>query len=119
LPLLLDALQAPFQKINLQRLLTDLALQLRHLVRVQPPLARAGKRRPGDSRNSCRHRCKRLGFTSNARATAATEAPDSSRSMASSLNSRLNFRRDNPMFASSIRWVLSLNSLSQKWGQVQ
>jgi len=31
----------------------------------------------------------------------------------------VNFRRDNPMFHSSIRWVLSLNWLSQKWGQVQ
>jgi hypothetical protein len=30
----------------------------------------------------------------------------------------VNFRRDNPMFRSSIRWVLSLNCLSQKWGQV-
>jgi hypothetical protein len=36
LPLLLDALQAPFQKINLQRLLTDLAFQLRHTVRLRP-----------------------------------------------------------------------------------
>jgi hypothetical protein len=45
LPPLLDALQAPFQKINLQRLLTDLPFRLRHPVRVQPSLAAAGKRR--------------------------------------------------------------------------
>jgi hypothetical protein len=32
LPLLFDALQAPFQKINFQRLLTDLPFELRDVV---------------------------------------------------------------------------------------
>jgi hypothetical protein len=106
LPLLLDALQAPFQKINLQRLLTDLAFQLLHPVRAQrrwPPPGNAA-----DSRNSYNHRGNRLGLTSNARDTVGTESPNSSRSMAASLNSRVNLRRDNPMFRSSFRWVLSL-----------
>jgi hypothetical protein len=31
----------------------------------------------------------------------------------------VNFLRDNPMTQFSIRWILSLNRLSQKWGQVQ
>jgi len=39
--------------------------------------------------------------------------------MAASLNSWENFRRDNTMARSSVRWVLSLNRLSQKWGRVQ
>jgi predicted GNAT family N-acyltransferase len=30
----------------------------------------------------------------------------------------VNFLRDNPMTQFSIRWILSLNRLSQKWGQV-
>jgi hypothetical protein len=46
LPLLLDALQAPFQKINLQRLLTDLAFQLRHTIRLRPAPPRSRKRLP-------------------------------------------------------------------------
>jgi hypothetical protein len=46
LPLLFDALQAPLQKTNLQRLLTDLALQLGHAVFFPAPLARARKRIP-------------------------------------------------------------------------
>jgi hypothetical protein len=46
---LLDVLQAPFQKINLQQLLADLALQLRHLVWFQTPPVNPGK---GSSRRA-------------------------------------------------------------------
>jgi hypothetical protein len=35
------------------------------------------------------------------------------------LNSLVNCLRDNPMTQFSIHWILSLNRLSQKWGQVQ
>jgi hypothetical protein len=56
-----------------------------------------GNEFPGASRNSCRQRCNKLGFTSNARATSATEEPDSSRCTAASFISRVNFLRDNPM----------------------
>ncbi|MFP5233386.1 MAG: hypothetical protein ACLGQX_12270, partial [Acidobacteriota bacterium] len=38
---------------------------------------------------------------------------------AASLNSLVNCLRDKPMTQFSIRWILSLIPLSQKWGQVQ
>ena len=44
LPLLFDALQAPLQKINLQRLLTDLTLRLGDPAFFPAPFAGAGKR---------------------------------------------------------------------------
>ena len=47
------------------------------------------------------------------------ETPCSSRRTAASLNSLLNCLRANPMTQFSIRWNLSLNHLSQNWGQVQ
>jgi len=43
LPLLLDALQAALQKINLQRLLPDLALQWRQAAVILAPLAQTRK----------------------------------------------------------------------------
>ncbi|HYI94236.1 MAG TPA: anti-sigma factor, partial [Bryobacteraceae bacterium] len=47
------------------------------------------------------------------------EIPCSSRRTAANLNSFVNFLRDNPMTQFSIRSILSLNHLFQKWGQVQ
>jgi hypothetical protein len=44
LPLLLDALQATLQKINLQGLLADLALQLRYTAFLPAPLTQTRKR---------------------------------------------------------------------------
>ncbi len=38
---------------------------------------------------------------------------------ASSLNSLVNILLDNPMTQFSFEWILSLNWLFQKWGQVQ
>jgi hypothetical protein len=94
-------LQASPQKIDLQRLATDLALQLRHLLVLGAALAVTGKRLgavvplfPLPART--------FAFTSQARATSASDAPSSSRRTASSLNSFLNFRRDNPMTQFSI-----------------
>jgi hypothetical protein len=43
----------------------------------------------------------------------------SSRCTAASLNSLVNILLDNPMTQFSFGWILSLNWLSQKWGQVQ
>jgi hypothetical protein len=43
-PLFFDALQAPLQKINLHRLLTDLALQLRYTAFRPAPLTLARER---------------------------------------------------------------------------
>ncbi len=66
-----------------------------------------------------------FGLTSNSRATLATDAPISSRCIAASVNSFVNSRQDKPMTPTSLRWhfhtircILSLNRLSQKWGQV-
>ena len=53
------------------------------------------------------------------RATSASDTPASNRRTAASLNSLVNCLRDNPMTQFSIHWILSLNRLSQKWGQVQ
>jgi hypothetical protein len=46
LPLFVDALQAPFQKINLQGLLPNFPLQFGHPAFFPPPLTRAWKRVP-------------------------------------------------------------------------
>jgi hypothetical protein len=62
---------------------------------------------------------KRWGLTSSPRATSANDTPASSRPTAASLNSLVNCLRDNPMTQFSIHWILSLNQLCQKWGQVQ
>lgn len=43
-PLFLDSLQAPFQKIDLQGLLADFALELRHLRLIPAPLSQARER---------------------------------------------------------------------------
>src|ERR1700736_5466266 len=74
---------------------------------------------PGPCRTPPRPRCSTFGFTSNARAASVIETPCSSRRTAASLNSFVNCLRDNPMTQFSIRWILSLNRLSQKSGQVQ
>src|SRR5271156_4885087 len=78
-----------------------------------------GNTLPGPWRISRRQRCNTLGFTSNARATSPTELPRSSRCTAASLNSFVNILFDNPMTHSPFQWILSLNWLCQKWGQVQ
>ena len=78
-----------------------------------------GNTLPGPWRNSRRQRCSTLGFTSNARATSPIETPRSSRCTAASLNSFVNILLDNPMTQFSFEWILSLNWLCQKWGQVQ
>jgi hypothetical protein len=44
LPLFVDPLQAPLQKINLQGLLSNLALQFSHTAFFPPPLTCAWKR---------------------------------------------------------------------------
>ena len=96
-PLLVDALQAPLQKINLQRLLADLALQLRD---GPPPSAVS----PGPETH-----CRALGETPAASDAARwgslqtpappppIERPRSSRWIAASLNSFVNCLRDKPM----------------------
>src|SRR5262245_7211547 len=77
-----------------------------------------GKALPGPWRNSRRQRCNTLGLTSNARAASPMDTPCSSLRTAASLNSFVNCLRDNPMTQFSIQWNLSLNRLSQFWGQV-
>jgi len=42
----------------------------------------------------------------------------SNRRTAASLNALVKLLRDNPMTQFSIQWILSLNWLSQEWGQV-
>src|SRR5579864_3449506 len=78
-----------------------------------------GNTLPGPWRNSRRQRCSTFAFTSNARATSPMDTPCSSRWTAASLNSLVNILLDNPMTQFSFEWILSLNWLSQKWGQVQ
>src|SRR5579864_7299587 len=78
-----------------------------------------GNTLPGPCRISRRQRCRTLGFTSSARATSPIELPRSSRCTAASLNSLVNILLDNPMTQFSFGWILSLNWLCQKWGQVQ
>jgi hypothetical protein len=90
-------LQASPQKIDLQRLPADLPFQLGDPAFLNPALSVPDKRLGAILRNSRRQRCSTFGFTSQARATSASEAPNSNRRMASSLNSFVNFRRDNPM----------------------
>jgi hypothetical protein len=89
-PLFLDALQAPFQKIDFQCLLADLALQFSDPAfrPARLPVAREGVAWPW--RNSRRQRCKTLGLTSNARAASVIETPCPSRRTAASLNSFVN-----------------------------
>src|ERR1039457_1270851 len=77
-----------------------------------------GNTLPGPVRNSRRQRCSTLALTSNARAASPMETPCSSRRTAASLNSFVNILLDNPMTQFSFEWILSLNSLCQKWGQV-
>jgi hypothetical protein len=64
-------------------------------------------------------RCSTFGFTSSARATSPSDTPCSNRWTAASLNSLLKILLDNPMTQFSFEWILSLNWLCQKWGQVQ
>src|SRR5271163_1971739 len=78
-----------------------------------------GNTLPGPCRISRRQRCNTFGFTSSARATSPIELPRSSRCTAASLNSLLNILLDNPMTQFSFEWILSLNWLCQKWGQLQ
>src|SRR5882724_8100534 len=78
-----------------------------------------GNTLPGPWRISRRQRCSTLGLTSNARATSPIELPRSSRCTAASLNSLVKILLDNPMTHSPFQWILSLNWLCQKWGQVQ
>src|SRR5580698_213586 len=78
-----------------------------------------GNTLPGPCRISRRQRCSTFGFTSSARATSPIELPRSSRCTAASLNSLVNILLDNPMTQFSFGWILSLNWLCQKWGQVQ
>src|SRR5277367_4318593 len=77
-----------------------------------------GNTLPDPWRISRRQRCSTFGFTSNARATSPIELPRSSRCTAASLNSLVNILFDNPMTHSPFQWILSLNWLCQKWGQV-
>src|SRR5665213_838803 len=77
-----------------------------------------GNTLPGPSRISRRQRCSTFGFTSSARATSPIVLPRSSRCTAASLNSFVNILLDNPMTQFSFGWILSLNRLCQKWGQV-
>src|ERR1035437_2334800 len=77
-----------------------------------------GNTLPGPCRTSRRQRCSTFGFTSSARATSPIELPRFSRCTAASLNSLVNILLDNPMTQFSFEWILSLNSLCQKWGQV-
>src|ERR1700722_284524 len=77
-----------------------------------------GNTLPGPCRISRRHRCSTFGFTSNARATSPIELPRSSRCTSASLHSLGNILLDNPMTQFSFGWILSLNWLCQKWGQV-
>jgi len=118
-PLFLDALQAPLQKIELQRLLADFAFQLGDPTLGPTLLPLPGNTLPGPWRNSRRQRCSTLAFTSNARATSPMETPCSSRRTAASLNSLVNILLDNPMTQFSFEWILSLNRLCHKWGQLQ
>src|SRR5450755_2251482 len=77
-----------------------------------------GNTLPGPWRNSRRQRCSTFGFTSKARATSPSDTPCSNRWTAASLNSLVNILLDNPMTQFSFEWILSLNCLCQKWGQV-
>src|SRR5258706_1047739 len=88
------------------------------LTSAQGCLPGPGNTFPGPGRISRRQRCSTFGFTSNARATSPIELPRSSRCTAASLNSLVNILLDNPMTQFSFGWILSLNWLCQKWGQV-
>jgi hypothetical protein len=77
-PLFLDSLPAPLPNIDLQNLLSDLALQLSHFRLIPAPLSHTGNALPGPWRNSFRHRCRRFGWISKARATSAADDPISS-----------------------------------------
>jgi|HubBroStandDraft_5_1064220.scaffolds.fasta_scaffold193365_2 hypothetical protein len=81
-------LQAPLQKIDLQRFAAHLTLAANALTPW--------------SRNSRFQRCNTFGFTSHARATSPTEAPSSSRLTAASLNSFVNCLRNMLMTLISI-----------------
>src|SRR5215471_11554312 len=72
----------------------------------------------GPWRNSFRQRCSTFGLTSNARATSATEDPASNCWIAANFSSRVKLRRVKPMNHCSIHRILTLNCLSQNWGQV-
>src|ERR1019366_775791 len=85
---------------------------------AQRCLPAPGNALPGPIRNSRRQRCSTLGLTSNARAASPIETPCSSRRTAASLNSLVNNLRVNPMTQFSFEWILSLNCLCQKRGQV-
>ena len=96
-------LQASPQKIDLHRLLAHFSLQGDNPILIRTAPAWSGEGLGAELAQPRRQRYNSLGFTSLARATSATEAPNSSRRTAASLNSRVNFRRDKPMTQFSIR----------------
>src|SRR6202042_1712486 len=118
-PLLLDVLQHPFKN----SISSACWPTFRSSSAIRPSDQRCfpfpGNTLPGPWRNSRRQRCSTLVLTSNARATSPIETPCSSRRTAASLNSLVNILLDNPMTQFSFEWILSLNWLCQKWGQVQ
>ena len=103
-PLFLDALQAPLQKIDLQRLLADLPLQLRDPAFRPALLSVARKRIARPLRGTpAASGAARSGSPPTPRATSAIDTPCSSRRTAASLNSFVNCLRDNPMTQFSIQ----------------
>ena len=90
-------LQGSLQKINLQRLLPDLALQLRHPIRLGPLVSRAQKRACPQLLRLVIPAVQLAGLTSNSRASRATGSPACMRRTAANLNSLVNLRFDIPI----------------------
>jgi hypothetical protein len=104
LPLLLDALQAALQKINLQGLLANLTLQLRYTAFLPPLLAHTRKGIAWTATKFAPPAVQHVGIDFKGPRYFGDRAPASSRCSAANLNSRVNCRRDKPMTQSSIRW---------------
>jgi hypothetical protein len=112
-------LQASPQKIDLHYLLAHLSFQRSDTIFIGAIPARSGKRLGVKLAQLAPPAVQTFRFTSQARDTSATDAPNSSRRTAASLNSRVNFRRFRPMTQFSIRWEMCLIRLSQFRGPLQ
>ena len=96
-------LQASPQKIDLHHLLTNLSFQRSDAIFIGAIPARSGKRLSAKLAQLAPPAVQNVRVTSQARDTSATDAPNSSRRTAASLNSRVNFRRFGPIRQFSIR----------------
>jgi hypothetical protein len=96
-------LQASTQKIDLHGLAAHFPFQLRQPGFFRAAVAVPGKRLGPVVTQLAPPAMQTLGLTSQARATSAIEAPNSSRLTAASLNSLVNFLRDRLMTLFSIK----------------